>query len=854
MKEMHSEYIGISLREWHTMSKTVHEHLNFMACKKALSISALLVTVNLFNQLNAIDTVSQSQFLSDSQNESLVSSDGNFRLGFFSPGKSQFRYVGIWFNKVPKQTVVWVANRETPIKNSAGTFKIGGDGNLAGFDGNKNGQLWSTNVSIRRIPQLWQSFDYPTDTLLPGMKFGLNRKIGLNHIITSWRSSVGPAPGEFSVRLDPSGSPQFFLYKSTGPSWRGGPWNGRNLNGIPDVATKLRSHNVDYSNQVDIINYTFVNNDNEAYIKFSSRNGTIFSRIVLEPTGTVQRLIWHENKTWEKFWMAPEDLCDEYARCDVNAICNEDTVVHCSCLPGFEPLYPQNWKRKCVEQRKVDGCGKGAGEGFVRLEDVKLPDASISKVYDDISLKECERECLKSCNCTGYAIADVTENGRGCITWYGELKDMRQYKDGQDFYPRVDAVEQAAHALKNSKEFPANRSMIAVIIVPVVLEVLVIAACFYYFCRSSRERKGQKKKQRRSNMLRLESAISSESGDRELKMFDLSTMIAATDNFSSDMKLGRGGFGPVYKGRLPNGQEIAIKRLSENSRQGFEEFKNEVLLIAKLQHKNLVRLLGCCLDEDEKMLIYEFMPNKSLDYFIFDESRKLLLDWKKRHDIILVIARGILYLHQDSRFTIIHRDLKASNILLDGEMKPKISDFGTARIFCGDQTQENTNKVVGTFGYMSPEYVLGGIFSMKSDVFSFGVLILEVISGKKNASFFPDDPSSNLIKYTWELWRDDKALEIVDSSIADSCPADEVLRCIEVGLLCVQDDGNDRPTMSTAVFMLSNETPLPSPKQPEFVIRRAWDKPDSYIMRTRSSINEVTVTTFTARRICWVAP
>ncbi|XP_057995030.1 G-type lectin S-receptor-like serine/threonine-protein kinase RKS1 [Hevea brasiliensis] len=248
----------------------------------------------------------------------------------------------------------------------------------------------------------------------------------------------------------------------------------------------------------------------------------------------------------------------------------------------------------------------------------------------------------------------------------------------------------------------------------------------------------------------------------DIAFFDLSTILTATDNFSPSNKLGQGGSGLVYKGQLSNGQAVAVKRLSKNSGQGIEEFKNEVMLIAKLQHKNLVKIVGCCVHGEEPMLIYEYLPNKSLDSFLFNERKRTILDWRKRFDIIVGIARGILYLHNDSRLRIIHRDLKASNILLDAEMNPKISDFGMARVFKANQIQEKTNRVVGTFGYMSPEYVVFGKFSEKSDIFSFGVILLEIITGKNNNGFHEEDSYLSLIGHVWELWKEGSVLEIVE--------------------------------------------------------------------------------------------
>ncbi|EOY28573.1 Cysteine-rich RLK 25 [Theobroma cacao] len=299
--------------------------------------------------------------------------------------------------------------------------------------------------------------------------------------------------------------------------------------------------------------------------------------------------------------------------------------------------------------------------------------------------------------------------------------------------------------------------------------------------------------------------------------FDLSIVEAATNKFAEVNKIGAGGFGSVYKGTLPDGQEIAVKRLSTSSGQGDEEFQNEVQLVAKLQHRNLVKLYGYCLEAKERMLIYEFVPNRSLDYFIFDPEKQRQLDWPTRYKIIKGIARGLLYLHSDSHLKIVHRDLKASNILLDEDITPKISDFGMARIVGENKSVECTKRIVGTYGYMSPEYAMHGRFSEKSDVFSFGILILEIICAKMNTSFCHSQYTDNLLTHVWRHWKNGTPIDLMDSTLQDSYVSNEVLRCIQIGLLCVQEDPGARPTMARVVLMLSSSSvTLPSPQKTAF--------------------------------------
>ncbi|TVU38680.1 hypothetical protein EJB05_12064, partial [Eragrostis curvula] len=301
-------------------------------------------------------------------------------------------------------------------------------------------------------------------------------------------------------------------------------------------------------------------------------------------------------------------------------------------------------------------------------------------------------------------------------------------------------------------------------------------------------------------------------------MIDISTLRAATGDFDESNKLGEGGFGAVYKGVLPDGEEVAVKRLSSNSTQGVEQLKNELALVAKLKHKNLVRLVGVCLEQHERLLVYEYVPNRSLDIVLFGAENQL--DWEQRYRIINGVARGLQYLHEDSQLKVVHRDLKASNILLDANMNPKISDFGLARIFSWDQTQAVTKSVVGTYGYMAPEYVMRGNYSVKSDAFSFGVMVLEIVTGMNN-DCYDSKQSGELLNTVWEHWETGTVMELVDPSMNGGFPEGDVLRCIHIGLLCVQGDPAARPVMSSVVMMLGSETVvLQAPSKPAFVTRK----------------------------------
>ncbi|KAM0871047.1 hypothetical protein ACQ4PT_039647 [Festuca glaucescens] len=325
--------------------------------------------------------------------------------------------------------------------------------------------------------------------------------------------------------------------------------------------------------------------------------------------------------------------------------------------------------------------------------------------------------------------------------------------------------------------------------------------------------------------------------------FNFFQIVDATNNFPEKTIIGCGGFGTVYKGQLPDGLMVAVKRLDKHAT--IFDFDSE-LQLAKLQHINLVRLLGWCVHGKERIFVYEFLQNGSLDHYISDRTKGPLLDWSKRLKIIAGLTEGFVYLHRGSMFWIVHRDLKPHNILLDNNMIPKIADFGSARALSSDVAEERTSKVVGTSGYKAPEYASEGVYSMKTDVFSFGVLVMVIISGRKNTILDKrGDTVGELVRDAWHMWRDPRLHELVDPALGNAYEIAEITQCTQVALLCAQEDPANRPTMTDVAAMLNSESmSLPmEPKQPTALSKGcAGEDTSSTNMGQTSRTIDITIT------------
>ncbi|KAM0855553.1 hypothetical protein ACQ4PT_049677 [Festuca glaucescens] len=609
---------------------------------------------------------------------------------------------------------------------------------------------------------IWYSNILPVTTVWTATTDVLNKTTRMSQRLVSWGDNADPSPGLFSLELDPSGTQQFFIQWNDSISyWTSGRWNGYVFRFPlpPGMASLL-----------------FVYSSNESYPIYSMRDDPVISRFIIDVNGQIKQLTWVDrSQQWILFWSQPQSQCEVYALCGAYGTCNLNVLPYCNCIKGFSQKVQNDWDLEnysggCKRNKPLQ-CQTNwhtahtqSDSMFFVMADVRLPDNARSAMAT--SSQECKMACLQNCSCNAY-----TYNYTGCFVWHG----------GGTLLIRL-----AASEMEGPKK---SKAAIIGSVVGGVAVVLVILATMLLFvlrkCRRDRTLRisetagGTLTNFRYNDLLDDIQSINS--------LLDLSTLRVSTNDFGEGNMLGKGGFGMVYKGVLPDGKQIAVKRLCQNSRQGIGELKSELVLVAKLRHRNLVNLIGVCLEEQEKILVHEFMPNRSLDTILFDSGKSKDLDWARRFRIINGVARGLQYLHEDSQLKIVHRDLKASNILLDFNYNPKISDFGLAKIFGGDQSEDVTRRIAGTYGCMSPEYAMHGQYSTKSDAFSFGVLVLGIVTGRRSNGSCNSKQNIYLVNLVWEHWTRGNVIKLIDPSLSDHpCPNDQVLKCIQIGLLSVQ--------------------------------------------------------------------
>ncbi|KAJ0265454.1 G-type lectin S-receptor-like serine/threonine-protein kinase [Hirschfeldia incana] len=768
---------------------------------------------------SAADTISANFTLSGDQ--TLLSSNGTFKMGFFKPGNSTNFYIGMWYQQLSIQTIVWVANRDKPVSDKNTSVLRISNGNLVLLDGNNS--VWSTGLSSSSARDavlqddgnlvlrdnsgstLWQSFDHPGDTWLPGVKITYDKRTKKSQRLTSWKNSEDPSPGLFSLELDESTAYKI-LWNGSHEYWSSGPWN--NQSKIFDSVPEMR---LNY-----IYNFSFITSDTESYFTYSLYNHANVSRFAMDVSGQIKQFTWlNNNNQWNLFWSQPRQQCQVYAYCGNFGICNDKSQPFCQCPHGFSPVSQKDWDLKdysagCVRNTDLQCSSRGVINEFLPLANVKLPDDN----SEELESTSCRSACLRNCSCMAYA-----QSSNRCLMWSKDVLNLQQLEEdnseGRTFYLRLSASDMPS----DSSSGKSSKMMIigAVLGSLGVLALVMLAVVLILRNLRMKRMRGEK-------------------SDGTLSAFSHRELQNATKNFSE--KLGGGGFGSVFKGALQDSSVIAVKRL-EGISQGEKQFRTEVVTIGTIQHMNLVRLRGFCSEGNKKLLVYDYMPNGSLDSHLFvsqTAEEKTVLGWKLRYQIALGTARGLAYLHDECRDCIIHCDIKPENILLDSQFGPKVADFGLAKLVGRDFSRVLTT-MRGTRGYLAPEWISGVAITAKADVYSYGMMLFEIVSGRRNTeqsengkvSFFPGVAATVVTKgEDIRSLLDPRLLE------GESVDTEELTRACKVACWCVQDEESHRPAMSQVVQILEGVLEVNTPPFPRS-IQALVENDGSVVFFTESS-------------------
>ncbi|KAL7588155.1 hypothetical protein Lser_V15G36364 [Lactuca serriola] len=437
----------------------------------------------------AVDKIHANQPIKDGN--TIVSDGEMFQLGFFSPRNSKNRYLGIWYKKISTGTVVWVAYRETPITDDSGEFKLRSSGGPVIHSGGTT-VIWSSNytVSITHLDpvaqlldtgnlvvwdknrnMIWQSFDYPGDTLLPGMKFWKDLLTGMDRYLTSWKTLHDPFPGSYVYSIFTNGYPQIFERKGSELHFRIGPWNGVKFRGLP-----MDEPNPLYSAE-------FVVNKKEIYYKYELKT-SVAQSILLMSDGNIVQLHWIERMHDRiQYGNAKIDNCGVYGLCGPYGSCIINKYPPCRCMDGFEPTLQEEWNAadwsSGCKLKKPLSCGNG--DGFKRLAGLKFPDTQRSWYNESMTLGECEIACKMNCNCTAYANLDIRNGGSGCLLWFGDLIDIREYDEDQNLYVRM-----AASEIKDRDSNLRRTKVVTIVLIVSAAALLLSVVAFVYRNRKKR--------------------------------------------------------------------------------------------------------------------------------------------------------------------------------------------------------------------------------------------------------------------------------------------------------------------------------------------------------------------------------
>nr|XP_024927553.2 G-type lectin S-receptor-like serine/threonine-protein kinase At5g24080 isoform X2 [Ziziphus jujuba var. spinosa] len=674
---------------------------------------------------------------------------------------------------------------------------------------------------------VWQSFSYPSDTLLPNQPLSVSLEL-----TTSKSPSHG---GYYALKmLQQPTSLTLALTYNMPESYDDWPelysnysyWNAPDISNVTgDVVAVLDeagSFGIVYGNSSDGAAYIYKNDDDNGGLTAPSRQSTrlsVLRRLSLETNGNLRLYRWDDDvngsRQWVPEWAAVQKPCDIAGICG-NGICSLDkskTSASCTCLPGTAKVGPNN---QCSDNSSLTkNCDSRHGNktsqfriSMVQQTNYYYSGFSVIANYSDIqTVSKCGDACLADCECVASVYGFEDENP---YCWVLRSLDFGGYEDpGSTLFVKVRPNDTASEGNRGrSGDSSDGSGSKKILVIPIVLSMSVLIGLLCLLLYYNVHRKRTLKRAMESSLILSGAPMSFSYRDLQIRTWNFSQL------------LGTGGFGSVYKGSLADGTLVAVKKLDRVLPHGEKEFITEVNTIGSMHHMNLVRLCGYCSEGSQRLLVYEFMKNGSLDKWIFPSyhSRDKLLDWQTRFDIAVATAQGIAYFHEQCRDRIIHCDIKPENILLDENFCPKVSDFGLAKLM-GREHSHVVTMVRGTRGYLAPEWVSNRPITVKADVYSYGMLLLEIIGGRRNLDMSFDAEDFFYPGWAFKEMTKGNPTKVADRRLEGAVVEEELMRALKVAFWCIQDEVFMRPTMGEVVRMLEGSVDhINMPPMPQTVL------------------------------------